>query len=92
MSVPQIVEVEWLDSQGEMRWQSLKDAKTTAEADDLVHRSVGFLLDDHERYVLLAASHREERLEEPQMVGDVIQIPRVAVVAMRPLVRKGAKR
>jgi hypothetical protein len=91
VTVPPIVEVEWLDSQGEMRWQSLKDAMSTAAADDLVHRSVGYLIDDHERYVLLAASHREERLEEPPMVGDVIQIPRVAVVAVHPLAGK-AKR
>lgn len=85
------VEVDWLDSQGEMRWQSLSDAMRTAEADDLVHHSVGYLLDDHERYVLLAASYREARLEEPEMVGDVIQIPRAAVVAMRPLNTKAAK-
>lgn len=90
--IPPRVEVEWLDSQSDGRWQALPDALRAAEADDLLHRSIGFLIDDNERYVLLAASHREEREGEPVMVADVLQIPRPAVLSVRTLTLSARQR
>lgn len=89
MSERRRVEVEWLDSQGSSRWQSLDDALREAEGDDLIHRSMGFLIAEHERYVLLAASHRAASPGTDEMVADVIQIPRPAVLSVRTLALRG---
>jgi hypothetical protein len=77
----EIVRVEWVDSVGAAGWVDTSEALRDAETDDLRHISVGFLIDDGDRYVLLALSSKPDGTK----VGDVMQIPRVAVLAIERL-------
>lgn len=47
--------------------------------------SCGYLVDETPTYILLALNQQEKRDYRKQMVGDTIQIPLVAVTAIREL-------
>lgn len=89
-----MVEVDWLDSQGDSSWQSVSSALADAEDDTLLHHSVGYLLAENDRYVLLAQSVNDGDDEDRRrtMVADTLQIPRAVVLEVRDLTgRKAAK-
>ena len=75
------VEVEWLDSVSEGRWQPREDVGREATREAMLHRSVGYLVSDTEDFVLLAGS----RKEDGSWVADTMQIPKVAVLATHDL-------
>lgn len=88
----EFVEVDWLDSQSTAGWQSIHAAVRSAADDDLVHHSCGYLLVDHDDYVLLMGSTRNEREADAAMCADVMQIPRVAVLDVRVLTERKQRR
>lgn len=78
-----LVLVEWVDSNGGGGWQSQEAAVREAAADPLTCETVGWLLDDTDRYLLVAPNRTVGR--KVGQVGDPMQIPHVAVVAVREL-------
>jgi hypothetical protein len=80
----EILEVRWVDSVGAQGWQTIDEARRDAEADDMVHRSVGWLIADEPEYVLLALSRRDSW----RYVDLTLQIPRGAIVGTR-ILRRG---
>lgn len=78
-----LVLVEWLDSDGNGGWRSIDDATREAAGDPLTCESAGWILEETDRYLLLAAARSTGRRVE--LVADTTQIPRVAIVAVREL-------
>ena len=79
-----VVEIEWVDSVSEGRWNDKDEALRIATLEAMLHRSVGYLLREDDDMVLIAGS----RSENEYNVCDTMQIPKVAVLSMRDL--KGA--
>jgi hypothetical protein len=77
------VEVEWLDSLGEGGWSQRDEALRRARDDPMRHSSCGYLLEDAPNYLLLCLN----RHGSGQIVGETIQIPRVAILAIHNLRR-----
>jgi hypothetical protein len=75
------VEVEWLDSIGQGRWRDRDEVLRAAEDEPLLHHSCGYLIAENDRYVLLALNLHGSG----DIVGDTIQIPRVAVLSVEEL-------
>ena len=50
------VEIEWLDSISEGRWNSLDNIEREATRDAMCHRSIGYLIIDNDDFVLIAGS------------------------------------
>lgn len=75
------VEVEWLDSVGEGRWQPREVIELEATRDAMLHRSVGCLIVDTDDFVLLAGSRKEDE----SWFADTMQIPKTAVLAIHEL-------
>ena len=72
---PEIILVEWVDSVGAPRWQTVEDKLEGMKDEHLEHTSVGFLLKRTEKWVALTHSvgigiHNAD---------DTIQIPMCAV-------------
>ena len=84
MSAARIVEVEWLDAMSEGRWMDTETAISRATREVMLHRSVGYLIHETDDLILLAGS----RGETSENVADTMQIPRVAVLAVRDLREK----
>jgi len=78
------VEVEWLDSVSEGRWSDLETVMREATYDAMCHRTTGYLLVKNKDFVLLAGS----RGDDSEMVADLMQIPRRAVLNIRELSTK----
>lgn len=77
------VEIEWLDSISEGRWNDREQIERQANRANMLHRSVGYLLMDNDDFVLLAGS----RGETNENYADTMQIPKVAVLAIHDLRR-----
>jgi len=80
----EMVEVEWIDSESNSSWMSLRQALTEADPESR-HRSCGYLLIENDRYILLALSYRPADEWQNEYVADTLRIPRVAVVTMHRL-------
>lgn len=74
-----LVEVEWIDITGQNGWHDIEVARKQRDLGQCF--SVGHLVDDDERGVLLVTSWGDFGL-----VGDSMAIPRHAIVAVRRLV------
>lgn len=79
-----LVLVEWLDSDDHQGWNSRAEVQRLADKDPLLCMSVGWVVADTDRYLLLAPSRGAQEEDEMQ-VCDVMQIPRAAVSRVRPL-------
>ena len=80
----EIVEIEWLDSQAYSGWMPQKDMRDWN--DELLCRSVGYLLrEDKDRLVLVAS-------ESVHSFADGLSIPRVCVRNIYYLTRKRGKK
>jgi hypothetical protein len=76
------VQVQWIDSVSDDGWINREDAITRAAKEDILDcTSVGFLLDETDRYVLLALSH----MRDGDLVQGCLQIPREAVREIKEL-------
>ena len=73
-----LVLVEWLDIIGEDSWQSLQKARAVSP---MRFRSVGWLLRDDKKAVVIAACHSLK----DDTTGSVTSIPRGCVVSVKPL-------
>lgn len=81
------VQVTWTDSITDGGWVEREAAIQRAEQPDVMNcESVGFLLADEPGYLLLATTH----MRDGDMVQGVLQIPRVAVTAVRPITQASA--
>lgn len=74
-----LIYVEWVDSGTSGGWQPLHDAVRAAADDPMVCESVGWLLAESDRYLLLAPSRKIEHKPGTGEVCDTIQIPVEAV-------------
>lgn len=80
-----LVLVEWVDSTAEQGWQAAKDAIRRADAQTLMCESVGWLLAETDRYLLLVPHHSVGNAESEEIICDVMQIPIEAVRATRTI-------
>jgi hypothetical protein len=72
---PRWVLVNWLDSGGSEGWEHTEEAIHGAATDPMECESVGWLLADTDKYVLLAPSRKAE-----DEVMNALQIPRCAII------------
>lgn len=80
MKRPPIYEVEWVDSMGYTGWENRE--RRQANLDEprvMVHWTIGYLFKRTRAYVAVAQSVQEQG----EQVGDVMQIPRGAVLSMK---------
>ena len=83
----EIVEIEWLDSQGYAQWQDKKEMSAWAEEEKMICHSVGYLLKEYKDRVVIVQS------ESSGCYGEGLIIPCVAIVKMSRLSRpKKARR
>jgi len=54
--VPPIVEVTWLDTLGWGTWGDVNDRKEKARNDTYIHKSVGYLMEQTSKHVLISQS------------------------------------
>lgn len=80
-----LVEVEWVDSMGEGGWARADEARRRATLETLIHRTVGYVIDESEHSLLLAMGRSNEGDEDSRLVHDTMQIPRVAILTIRDL-------
>lgn len=74
-----IVKVTWIDSEQTPGWQMRSDVDATADKPCTLCVSVGFLIHEDRRSVLLAES------VNPHNYGNPIKIPRIAVKKVEEL-------
>jgi hypothetical protein len=86
MFEPMIVHVAWLDSHVYGGWHTTEEWQTMITAGRLRCESVGWLLIDHEDYLVLAQT-RGNRLSEESW-ADLVQIPREALLTIEQLGEK----
>lgn len=67
--------VHWIDSCGEGGWQQVRDAQRDAREVSLEARSVGFVIDETDDWLLLAMGE----MHAAKVVHDTMQIPKVAI-------------
>lgn len=80
-----LVHVSWVDSGCEQGWQLAKDALRLADENPLLCETVGWVLADNERYLLLVPNRTPGRGEASDMVCDAMQIPVEAIREVRTL-------
>jgi hypothetical protein len=80
-----LVLVQWVDSNCESGWQTTREALRDAGDNDLLCQTAGWVLEDVDRYLLIATSRTTSRSESKEQVCDVIQIPRGAIVSVHGL-------
>ena len=73
--LPQIVEVEWVDSVGSVGWRGRDERIASTLTEDMDHRTAGYLLKVNKNYVIVAQSVGDYN----PTVADTIQIPRRAI-------------
>ena len=73
----QVIEIEWLDSQGFSEWQSKEVMEDWS--DSLVCHSVGYLLRQDENRVVIIQS------ESFTSYGEGLMIPKISIVKMNVL-------
>jgi hypothetical protein len=88
-----MVEVEWLDSTSWSEWRSRSDYEGKAKAEELRHRSCGYVVADNEDGLMLALNITAYPDDEAGdgLASDVVMIPRAVVVAVHDLRRKGGR-
>ena len=80
------VEVEWLDSLGDSSWRSRESVEQGATYDALVHTTVGYLVCESDHSITLAMGRSlEDKDSRLELLHDTMQIPRVAILDVRPL-------
>lgn len=79
-----VVYVEWVDSMGGGRWQDVEGIRECASIDNMLIKTVGWLVADEDDYVVIAHSNREGSASAGAGHDAMapLQIPRVAVMAM----------
>lgn len=87
-----IVWVKWLDSCGNHahQWERLSDLKKDLKdfgGDYLEHESVGFLISETNRSIVLAGSKKLNFTDEDDLVSDVMEIPSCAIIDRREIAR-----
>jgi hypothetical protein len=87
MDDPPIVRVVWADSHAYGGWKIVEEWAAHITPARMVCESVGWLLIDGRDYLVLAQS-RGNRVGEATW-ADMVQIPRVAVRTVTPLVTSG---
>lgn len=77
-----VVEVEWVDSNGYTHWQQKDEmAKWAGDGSIMTCRSVGYLLSKSKENIVLVQS------ESPSSYGDGIMIPKVSITKITYLKR-----
>ena len=71
------VHVRWVDSGRSDGWESVEDSLKSTEDDSMLCESLGWLLAETDRYVLIAGSRKGD-----EEVLNALQIPKVAIVSM----------
>ena len=84
-----LVLVEWVDSNGGGGWDEPKTVLRNAEENTLGCETVGWLLAENDRYLLVASSRTTS---SDKQVRDAMQIPRCAVLRVRTLTPGRARR
>jgi hypothetical protein len=82
-----MVQVVWLDSHVFGGWKSITEWRATFSRDRLVCQSVGWAIVEDEDYIVLAQTRGNPVSEESW--ADMVQIPRVALVSVTPLILAG---
>ncbi len=73
--LPQIVEIEWVDSVGTSGWQGVEGRVAATLTIDMDHRTAGYLLKSDPAFVVIAQSVGDHN----PTCADTIQIPRRAI-------------
>jgi len=73
--LPQIVEVEWVDSVGTGGWRGRDERIASTLIQDMDHRTAGYLLKIDKAFIIVAQSVGDHN----PTVADTIQIPRRAI-------------
>lgn len=85
MSKP--VLVRWVDSCGEGGWHQRGDAKREAHEVNLEARTVGFVVDETDDWLLLAMGS----MHKGNVVHDTMQIPKTAIRSVQQLSKAKSK-
>ena len=67
------IEVEWLDSESSMGWQTYNDADKFARDSIVVCKSTGYLFWEDAKVLVLVQSYN------PENVSEIIKIPKFAI-------------
>jgi hypothetical protein len=86
------IEVEWIDSGGNFPWRTAEEAIREAREDDMACLTCGYLVEDNDRYLLVALNRQAKTTYRKEMVGDTIQIPKTAIQTIVDLGPKGTEK
>lgn len=78
--------IEWCDaiSYNKKNWVDIEEAKEWAENTNWVVKQLGFIIDENDKYILLATEYTEVENELPDL-GGVIKIPTTWILKRKDL-------